>query len=106
MILGELGSLMAAQDADVGFLTQIQHAIVGKIKESTQHAIGGGGGPGGPPGGPGGGNSIAPGGGGGPVGLQAGGAAGMGGPGGPPGPSGGPNPDELRRVLGAQGGQG
>lgn len=103
MILGELGALMAAQDADVNFLTQLQHAIVAKIHQSTQHAIGmGAGGPGGPPG-PGG-NAIAPGGGAGPVGLQGGGRFGMGGPAaGPAGPGGMPNPDELRRVLSANG---
>lgn len=106
-ILGQLGGLMATQDADVDFLTQLQHVIVAKINQSTKHAIGGppggGGPPGAPPGGPGGGNAMGPGGGAGPVGLQAGGAAGMGGPGGPSGPGGAPNPDELRRVLGADG---
>lgn len=116
MILGELGGLMAAQDADVQFLTQLQHVIVARIKQSTQQSIHPGGQPGqGQPGaasGPGAGNSIAPGGGAGPAGLHSGGAAGMGGPGaggpppGPGGPQGAPNPDELQRVLGGAGGPG
>lgn len=94
-ILGQLGALMAAPDGDVQFLTQLQHAIVGKIKQSTQHAVGGGGAPGQ-------GNAIAPGGGAGMAGFGAGGT--QGGPpgGGPaPGPGSMPNPDELRRVMGA-----
>lgn len=118
-ILGMLGPLMAAPDADVQFLSQLQQVIVGRLKASTQHAMQA---PGGPPGGgqpgPGQGNQIAPGGGAGPVGLQSGGVSGMGGPGaggppggpqpGPGGPGGlgAPNPDELRRVLGGAGGPG
>jgi hypothetical protein len=114
-VLGELGSMMAAPDADPRFLVQLQMVITGKIRQGTQQAIGGGrpgmGGPGMPP------QQIGPGGGGGMSGF--GGAApamaGAGGPGGPPGgagqpmgagagqPGGAPNPDELRRVLGAQG---
>jgi len=110
MILGELGGMMATPDADVNFLTTLQHAIVGKIKQHTQQAIQGqqqqtaqamgmGGGPGGP-GGPGGGGGL-----GGLVNqsaLQQ--AQGGGAPGGPGGaPAGMPNPDELRRMVGANG---
>lgn len=115
-VLGELGSLMAAPDADPRFLVQLQMVITGKIRQGTQQAIqgqqqgaqqamgGGAGGPGMPP------QQIGPGGGGGMSGF--GGAApamaGAMGGGGPMGagagqPGGAPNPDELRRVLGAQG---
>lgn len=104
MILGELGGLMATPDADVQFLTTLQHAIVGKIKQSTQHAIGQQG-PGGMPHSPG-----AGGGGGGTGGLvnqqqlQAASQGGMAGVAGPSaqeqGPSGMANMNEMGRVLG------
>ena len=112
-VLGELGSLMAAPDADVRFLSQLQLVITGKIRQGTQQAIqgprpGGPPGAGGPPGiGPGmGPQQIGPGGGGGMSGFGGAAPAMMGG--GPPGagagqPMGQPNPDELRRVMGAQG---
>jgi hypothetical protein len=104
MILGELGGMMATPDADVQFLTTLQHAIVGKIKQSTQHAISQQG-PGGmtspPPGlgaaGMGGGTN-------GLVNQQALQGAGGGGPSAPEqGAQGSPNPDEMRRILGANG---
>lgn len=105
MILGELGSMMVAPDADVQFLQQLQQVIVSKIKRQTQQAIQGGGPPGagGPM--PGGRGSTAMGLGGaaqqmaGPQGMQAG-------PGGPgtAGPGGMPNADEFRRVVGATNG--
>src|SRR5579863_5189056 len=105
-ILGALGGMMAAPDADIQFLTGLQHVIVDKIKQGTQQAVGGA-----QPGQP---SQIAPGGGGGMSGFGAGAGA----PGGPmtppgapppgmgaPGMNGGgaPNPDELRRVLSANG---
>lgn len=115
-ILGMIGSLMAAPDADIGFLGQLQLAIAAQIKQGQGQSIAGGPrqmGPGGQAGG--GMNGLAPG-----QPLPPG-AMGPGGPpqepsglGGPPGgpepgngPPGGmgpgaaPNPDELRRVLGA-----
>jgi hypothetical protein len=109
-ILGALGSMMAAPDSDIQFLTGLQHVIVDKIKKGTQQAVGG------QPPNPA--SQVAPGGGGGMSGFGAGAGA----PGGPmqppgaqppggapppgmaaPGPGGlgAPNPDELRRVLGA-----
>lgn len=112
-VLGELGGLMAAPDADPRFLIQLQMVITSKIKQGTQQAIqgqqqqaagaAGGGGPGMGP------QRIGPGGGGGMSGFGGAAPAMMGGGmGGPPGagagaPMGQPNPDELRRVLGAQG---
>ena len=95
-ILGELGSLMIAPDADVQFLQMLQQAIVVKVKQSTQQAIQGGG-PGGPmPGGRGG------------TAMGFGGAAPQmqaeaGGPG-TAGPGGMPNADEMRRMVGATNG--
>ncbi len=94
---------MAAPDADVQFLTQMQHAIVGKIKQSTQQAIQGqqqqmqqaiaGPGPGGGMGGGMRGLSPQM-----PMAAMLGGVQGNGG-----GPDNAPNPDEMRRVMGAQG---
>lgn len=103
MILGELGGMMATPDADVQFLTTVQHAIVAKIKQSTQHAIQqqGPGGMTGPTGGPPPG-TIAPGGGGGLGGLVNQGALQQAAQG-PQGPGGMPNPDEFRRMVGANG---
>lgn len=112
-VLGELGSLMAAPDADVRFLMSLQMAITQKIKQGTQQAIQGqqqgaqqaiGGGMGPQRIGPGGGAGMSGFGGAAPA--MAGGMAGAGGPGGPMGagagaPMGMANPDELRRVLGA-----
>lgn len=112
-ILAALGGMMAAPDADVQFLTTLQHAIVAKIKQGTQAANQPpGGAPGGQP------SQVAPGGGAGMSGFGAGAGApggpmqppggmgqspqpGMGAPG--PGGMGAPNPDELRRTLGATG---
>lgn len=88
-ILGDLGALMAAPDGDVQFLTQLQHAIVGKIKQSTMHAISPQQQGAGPGGGMGGGMRGF-----GDAGQQA--AQGM-------GPQQQPNPDEMRRVMGATG---
>jgi len=104
-ILGELGSLMIAPDADVQFLQALQQAIVGKVKQATAQAIAGGAPPGGP-GGPGGGGP--PGRPGGPMGLAGTAQQGMqqdqmGGPG-TVGPGGMPNPDEMRRMAGAPSG--
>jgi len=108
MILGELGGLMVTPDADVQFLTMLQHAIVSKVKQSTQHAITqqGSGGMTGPTasGAP---QGIAPGGGAGLGGLvnqgalqaaQGGGGGGITG-----GPDQTPNADEFRRMVGANG---
>jgi hypothetical protein len=99
-ILGELGSLMIAPDADVQFLQALQQAIVGKVKQATAQAIAGG--QGGPPGQPN------PGGRGGTA-MGFGGAAPQmqqdqaGGPG-TAGPGGMPNADEFRRMVGATNG--
>ena len=110
-ILSALGGMMAAPDADVPFLQGLQHVIVDQIKKKTQQSVAGAGQqPGGMPRQP---NQIAPGGGGGMSGFGAGAGApggpmaapgsapppGMGAPG--MGGAGAPNPDELRRVLGA-----
>jgi len=97
-VLGMLGSLMATADADPQFLTTLMHAIAAKIKQSTQQAIGP--------------NRIGPGGGAGMAGFggiaqqaaAGGGPPGQGAPPGGPPPGGGmPNPDELRRTVGATG---
>lgn len=93
-ILGQLGSLMAAPDADVMFVQKLQMVIAARIHQGVQQAMpvqgapqGGQGSPPGPPGGqPG----------------QPGGQMA-----GPPGVNGvnqlaqPPNPDELRRMIGA-----
>ena len=112
-VLGALGGMMAAPDADVQFLTTLQHAIVAKIKQGTQQAVsnqpgqGQPPGAGGPPGAP---SQIGPGGGAGmsgfgavvpPGGMDQSPQPGMGAPG--PTGIGAPNPDELRRTLGATG---
>lgn len=99
-ILGDLGAMMAAPDADINFLTQLQHAIVMQIKKGTQQAMqqhqqgmqqamGGGGQP----------QRIQPGGGAGMSGFNAAGQMQQAGPG-MNGPGGMPNPDEARRILG------
>ncbi len=105
-ILGDLGSLMAAPDADVMFLQKLQMVIAARIHQGVQQAMPtpgqqgppGQGGVGSPPQGP-------PGQG--PAGGQPGGQLA-----GPPGVNGvnqlaqPPNPDELRRMIGAgSGGQ-
>lgn len=118
-LLGAIGPLMTTPDADPQFLMMLQQAIVGKVKEATtkaaqgtqqqpnQNAPGGGGGmtgmgagmgaPGGPMENPA-------------AGMMLGDMGGGGMPGGPAEPGEGapgaggmgmPNPDELRRVLGA-----
>lgn len=101
-ILGTLGTLMAAPDADVHFLTALQHAVVGKIKQSTHDSVAGnriqpGGGPGGQAGF--GGLAQQMGAGGMPPGMMGGGGPEQ--SSGPGGPGGMPNPDEFRRVIGA-----
>lgn len=108
-VLSDLGGMMAAPDADVQFITTLQHAIAAKITQNTQQSVAGqqaatqatAGGQ--PPA-----NAIAPGGGAGMSGFgglqpQAGQAPapGMGAPG--PGGLGSGNPDEMRRVLAATG---
>lgn len=122
-ILAELGSIMAAPDADVAFLTALQHAIVDQIKKATTAAVNGqvaggqqavqaqqiapGGGAGmsgfggamGQPAGPGpglGGSAQ-------PAGIGSGGGPpmAMGAPG--PGGMGPSNVDELRRLVGGNG---
>lgn len=109
-----LGSLMATPDADPDFLTMLQHAIVARLRQGAADAAGAG-------------KQMAPGGGagmsgmGGPAGVMGPGAGGggmdmSGGMSAPPGmdmsqqagppqagPPGLPNPDELRRMLGAGG---
>lgn len=122
-LLASIGPLMTTPDADPQFLMTLQQAIVGKVKEATTKAAQGTQQQ--PP------NQNAPGGGGGMTGMGAGAGApggpmqnpaagmqlgdqmppsggGMPGAGGPPeggapgaGGMGMPNPDELRRVLGA-----
>lgn len=121
-ILGMVGPLMVAPDADPGFLHGLMDAITKKVQEGTHQATegkqmgpGGGGGPSGF-GGPQGAMGPGAGGGGDPSGGMMGGM-----PGGPPGGGmppgmppgmgdggggGMPNPDELRRVLGATGATG
>jgi len=105
-ILGALGGMMAAPDADVPFLTGLQHVIVDQIKKKTTQAVAGQQQA----------NQVAPGGGAGMSGFGAGAGApggpmtppgsqppppGMGAPG--PGGIGAPNPNELGRVLGGVG---
>lgn len=108
--LGDLGSLMAAPDADMMFLQKLQMVISARIHQGVQQAMPGpqgqSGGQQGPPGQGGMGSPPQGPPGMGPAGGQPGGQLA-----GPPGVSGvnnlaqPPNPDELRRMIGAGGGQ-
>jgi hypothetical protein len=106
-ILGQIGTLFAAPDADPKFLHQLMDVIGQRLhigmQQANQMGPGGGGGPTGlfPPGGAMGGGPQAP------PGMPPGLPPGLMPQGGPPGagmppgggPGGAPNPDELGRVL-------
>lgn len=107
-VLSDLGAMMAAPDADIDFITTLQHAIAAKISQGTQQAAAGQQAAqqaAAQPQGPGGGMQIAPGGGAGMSGfggaMQQAPPPGQGAPG--PGGIGTGNTDEMARVLSATG---